>query len=113
MFQVLGWEQLQNRNDYFKSLLMYKALNGLAPEYISSMFNYVNATHTRQTRQATAGQLALPPLCNGKDIECFKSSFAYNGVKMWNTIDVPLRNSDNVQVFKQQYKSTYFKYYCK
>ena len=113
MFQVLGWERLQIRNDYFKSLLMHKALNGLAPEYISSMFNYVNATHTRQTRQATAGQLSLPPLCNGNDIECFKSSFAYNGVKMWNTIDVQLRNSDNVQVFKQQYKSTYFKYYCK
>ena len=85
MFQVFGWERLQNRNDYFKSLLTYKALNGLAPEYISSMFYYVNAsyaTHTRQTRQATAGQLALPPLCNGKDIECFKSSFAYNDVTM-------------------------------
>ena len=35
MFQVLGWERLENRNDYFKYLLMYKALNGLAPEYIS------------------------------------------------------------------------------
>ena len=33
MFQVLGWERLQNRNDYFKSLLTYKALNGPAPQF--------------------------------------------------------------------------------
>ena len=89
--------------------MMYKALNGIAPEYLSSMFNYISTTHNRQTRQATAGQLALPPVCNGHDIECFKLSFAYNGVKLWNNIDVQIRNSMNVQIFKQQYKGTYFK----
>ena len=110
MFKMLGWERLQIRNEYFKAIMIYKALNGLAPEYISSMFNYVSATHNRQTRQATAGQLALPPVCNGNDIECFKSSFAYNGVKLWNSIDVNLRNSMNVQLFKHRYKRTYFKH---
>ena len=108
MFNMLGWERLQKRNDYFKALMMYKALNGIAPEYISNMFKYVSATHNRQTRQATAGQLALPPTCNSYDLECFKSSFVYNGVKLWNDLDVQIRNSVNMQVFKCQYKSTYF-----
>ena len=105
---MLGWERLQKRNDYFKALMVYKALNGIAPEYISNMLKYVSATHNRQTRQATAGQLALPPTCNSYDLECFKSSFAYNGVKLWNDLDVQIRNSVNIQVFKCQYKSTYF-----
>ena len=109
MFNTLGWERLQARNDYFKALMIYKSLNGLAPSYLTTMFNHVSTTHNINTRQATAGQLALPPLCNGHDIECFKSSFIYNGVKLWNNIDAEIKNSPNVQTFKRKYKSVYFK----
>ena len=108
MFKVLGWERLQTRNEYFKALMMYKSLNGLVPHYLATMFKYISTTHNVNTRQATAGQLALPPLSNGYDIDCFKSSFMYNGVKLWNDIDIEIRNSVNVQSFKQKYKSVYF-----
>ena len=88
---------------------MYKSLNGLAPEYLAKMFNYLSTTHGVNTRQAAAGQLALPPTENGPDIEYFKSSFSYSGVQLWNDIDIQIRNSDTVQSFKQQYKRSYFK----
>lgn len=109
MFRMLGWERLLTRNEYFKALMMYKCLNDLVPPYLTAMFKYVSTTHNFNTRQATAGQLALPPLSNGHDIECFKSSFIYNGVKLWNNIDAEIRNSVNVQLFKHRYKSVYFK----
>ena len=109
MFNMLGWERLQTRSEYFKALMMYKSLNGLAPEYLASMFNYLSTTHGVNTRQAAAGQLALPPTDNGSDIEYFKSSFSYSGVQLWNNIDIDIRNSVNVQSFKQQYKRSYFK----
>jgi len=108
MFKVLGWERLHTRNDYFKALMIYKSLNGLAPNYLANMFNYVCTTHNVNTRQAAAGQLALPPSVNGHDFECFKSSFSYSGVQLWNNIDTEIRNSVNVQIFKRQYKSVYF-----
>lgn len=109
MFNILGWERLQTRNNYFKALMMYKSLNGLAPNYLANRFKCISTTHNVNTRQATAGQLALPPLSNGNDLECFKSSFMYSGVKLWNDIDPEIRNSVNVHIFKQQYKSVYFK----
>ena len=63
MFNVLGWELLQTRKNYFKALMMYmyKSLNGLAPEYLFNKFNYISTTHGVNTRQAAAGQLILPP----------------------------------------------------
>ena len=109
MFNVLGWERLQTRNDYFKSLMVYKSLNGQAPDYLVDMFTYLSTTHDVNTRQAAAGQLALPPAENGSDTEYFKSSFSYSGVQLWNNIDIDIRNSVNVQSFKQQYKRSYFK----
>ena len=109
MFNILGWERLQTRSEYFKALMMYKSLNGLAPEYLAKMFNYLSTTHGVNTRQAADGQLALPPTVNGPDIEYFKSSFSYSGVQLWNDIDIQIRNSDTVQSFKQQYKRSYFK----
>ena len=45
---------------YFKSLMIYTTLNGLTPSYISDMFTAVSDVHNRNTRSATAGQLALP-----------------------------------------------------
>ena len=42
MFPRLDWKELQNRCDYFKSLLMFKALNNLAPIYLCNKFEYVS-----------------------------------------------------------------------
>ena len=81
MFNILGWERLQTRNDYFTALMIYKSLNGLAPNYLANMFKYLSTTHSVNTRQAAAGHLALPPATNGSDIELFKSSFSYSGVQ--------------------------------
>ena len=76
---------LSDRNMYFKSLMMSKTLNGLTPSYISDMFTAVSDVHNRNTRSATAGQLALPPSFVGPDTEYFKFSFAFNGVNKLRT----------------------------
>ncbi len=108
MFNALRWETLSDRNDYFKSLMMYKSINCLAPCYLTRKFNYVRDNHRCNTRHAAAGQLALPPLNHGHDLECFKNSFSYSGVKLWNSISQIVRNSNDVQSFKNVYKSHYF-----
>ena len=43
--------------------MMYKSLHNLvAPQYLTRKFKYVSDIHNCNTRQAAAGQLALPPL---------------------------------------------------
>jgi hypothetical protein len=105
MFPMLGWEPLQTRTNYFKALLMYKCLNGMAPLYLTQRVNYVSSRHSVNTRQAKTGLLALPPCANGSDTEYFKSSFSYSGVQLWNTLDFDIRFSANVHCFKNKYKS--------
>ena len=105
MFPMLGWKSLQDRCNYFKALLVYKSLNGLAPSYVSSKFNYVSDSHHVNTRQASAGLLALPPCVNGNDTEYFKSSFFYSGVNVWNNINFDTRKSPSIQCFKRLYNS--------
>lgn len=108
MFNKLGWESLSDRNDYFKALMMYKSLNNIAPCYLSKKFNYVRDNHNCNTRQAAAGQLAFPPLNHRNDLECFKNSFSYSGVQLWNFINPIVRNSNDMQSFKSVYKNYYF-----
>ena len=107
MFRELKWQSLSDRNTYFNALMVFKCLNGLAPPYLQNKFSYVRDKHERNTRQSTAGLLALPPLSNGNDLESFKHCFSYNGVNIWNCIETCIRNSLNVQSFKDLYK-TYF-----
>ena len=79
-----------------------------APVRLERNLRYISTTHGVNTRQAAAGQLALPPWSNGNDSKCFKSSFMYSGVKLWNDLDTEIRNSVNVQTFKFKYKKAYF-----
>ena len=62
MFLKLGWKELQDRCDYFKSLVMFKALNNLAPHiFVVSLVRVRKTQYTLlNSRQAAAGLLALP-----------------------------------------------------
>ena len=38
MFKKLEWLTIYNRIDYFRAVMMYKCMNGLAPEYLTEFF---------------------------------------------------------------------------
>ena len=47
LFSRLKWMSLENRIKYRKCVLVYKSLNGLAPDYMSDMFTYIHEVHNR------------------------------------------------------------------
>ena len=67
---------LSDRSTYFNAFIVFKCWNGLAPPYLQNKFSYVRDKHQRNTRQSTAGPLALPPLSNGNDLQSFKYCLA-------------------------------------
>jgi ethanolamine ammonia-lyase small subunit len=73
MFNTLGWERLQARMTIITALMIERP--GTFISYSHACLITYSTTHNINTRQATAAQLALPPLCNGHDIECFKSFY--------------------------------------
>ena len=75
--------------------MVYKSLNGLAPEYMHSMFvdrDSVNPCSLRNTES----KLALPkPRTN-----YLKNSFSYSGAVLWNSLPIGLRQANNLTNFR-------------
>ena len=47
MFKELQWLSFSKRVLYHKSVMMFKALHGMAPEYLSEMFVKTSQIHSR------------------------------------------------------------------
>ena len=60
MFERLEWLSVPKRLMYNKAVLTYKALNNLAPAYISGLLKPVSKTHTRSLRSSENGLLSVP-----------------------------------------------------
>ena len=50
LFKKLNWLTFPKRVQYHTCFMVYKGINGSAPEYISSMLTYVSEKHERHTR---------------------------------------------------------------
>ena len=75
--------------------MVYKSLNGLAPDYLKSMFTDQSAISTYSLRNCEV-KLAVPlPRTN-----FLKNSFSYNGAVMWNSLLTNLRQAQTIASFK-------------
>ena len=75
--------------------MVYKSLNGLASDYLKSMFNDRSAISSYSPRNCE-GKLAVPlPRTN-----FLKNSFSYNGAVLWNSLPTNLRQAQTIASFK-------------
>ena len=72
---------------------MYKSKNELAPEYLS------NLLFLQITRSRTILDFHHHPYT-----ELYKSSFSFNGLKVWNLLPNEIKTSKTVFEFKNSYK---------
>lgn len=101
MFKELGWASIPNRHNYNKAVLTYKALNGLAPEYISDLLKPVSETHSRNLRSVTDGSLSVPR----SRLSLFDGSFSSSAPQLWNSLPKEIRtSSSSFDSFKRSVK---------
>ena len=75
--------------------MVYKSLNGLAPDYPKSMFTDRRSISAYSLRNCE-GKLTVPlPRTN-----FLKNSFSYNGAVMWNSLPTDLRQAQTIASFK-------------
>ena len=91
---------INQRFSYFLGILVYKCLNNLAPEYLSSLLTYVSDTQPYPTRTAINKCLALPK----PRLSLMKQSFQYSGPSLWNTLPFQISQSDSLISFKHSLK---------
>ena len=104
LFQNLNWKNLSAQRDIQKALIMvFKSLNGLAPEYLSSKF--IARSHTTSyTFQDSVNKLTIPqPRTN----YYLHNSFCYSGAVLWNSFPETLRQAESLRNFKSLLHSYY------
>ena len=75
--------------------MVFKALNGLAPEYLSKLFIRNSETHLLALRN-TSTDLQLPKKRTSNGQKCF----SYKGVKSWNCLPLEIKQASSLKVFK-------------
>ena len=96
MFTELGWQPVHKRLKYNKAVFIYKALNCLTPEYITSLLRPVAETYDRRLRSSVNGTLAVPM----SHTSLYDRSFSVSAPRLWNSLPVSLRHSTSLNVFK-------------
>ena len=94
LLSTLDWERLFLRRKKQKALMMFKTMNGLAPEYLQSLFSQ---RHSVYNLRDSEGKLTLPK----PNTNYLKRSFSYSGAMLWNNFPKCLKNAVSVNNFKQ------------
>ena len=95
LFEILGWKNLASQRKIAKTIMVYKSLNGLAPDYLAEMF--IDPSNiTNYTLRDTSGKLAIPQ----PRTDYLKNSFSYSGAVLWNSLPSDLRQARSLQKFK-------------
>ena len=77
--------------------MVYKALNGLAPEYISEIFVKFSDTHNRILQSVYNELLRIP----GSRTKIYENRFTISTAKLWNEIPLYIRNIKDLETFKK------------
>ena len=66
---------------------MYKCLQNLSPEYLSSQFEFVHNSHTHVTRNHSSNTLIVPKFRSNSGMRTFHVRAAY----AWNSLPPEIR----------------------
>ena len=91
-FKNLKWMSVSQRRDYFMSILMFKSIHGLAPDYMCDEINMQSDIAERSTRS----QFAVVPYVS---LESFLNYFAYRGPVLWNALPLSTKKCETLVNF--------------
>ena len=96
--KLLHWLKIEQRIEFKLCLLIYKALNGLAPPYICELITFNNISSRRTS------SLHVPLVTKSHP-----RAFQTHAPTLWNQLPLDIKNSKNVEMFKKLLKTHLFK----
>ncbi len=103
VMSTLHWLPIKHRIDFKILLITYKALNALAPQYLSELLSHYSPPHP--LRSQNSGHLIIPRM--SKSTACGRSFF-YLAPKLWNNLPYTVREADTLCQFKSSLKTHLF-----
>ena len=105
VLQQLHWLPVKQRIAYKIALLTFKALNGMAPTYISDLLSEYRPT--RSLRSSSKRLLCPPTSVN--TVYYGNRSFSSAAPTVWNTLSPEIRNSSSLNILKKSLKTHLFR----
>ena len=96
----LDWKTLEHRWDINRELLMFKVVNNAVPVYLVSQFSKRDEVHDYDERGSKLNLTIQKP-----NINFMKSSLAYSGAVVWNSLDEATKTCDYLSAFKNRINS--------
>ena len=93
LYNEIGLESLQNRRWYRKLSFLYKVIASQSPSYL---FNGIPRKDTSHHARVSDNI----PLLSSKH-NFFQSSYFPAAIKEWNKLDIDIRKSDTISIFKK------------
>src|SRR5882724_5171356 len=87
LYEDLGWKPYIKRRNYFCYIFIYKCLNKLAANMCHNLFKV--KTSEIKTKSIHNKELFLPK----PNTKCFQNSIFYSGIKLYNELDLKIRNT--------------------
>ncbi len=103
ILQSLHWLPIKFRISYKILLLAHKALNDLAPAYLTNLLSRYNPT--RSLRSQNSGLLVVPRIAKSTK---GGRTFSYLAPKLWNILPDNVQGSDTLSLFKSRLKTHLF-----
>ena len=105
VLRELHWLPVKFRVEFKIALLVFKTLNGLAPQYLSELL--VVKPRTRYSLRSDSETLLVIPKVTRKTFG--DRAFFHAGPTLWNALPSSHRNRRNIDSFKVQLKTCLFK----
>ena len=99
----LNWEELASRRQRHLSLLMYDAVNGNVPSYLSDLFSDACENNPYKSKLRNTEYNVVLDLV--PKTEYYKGSFLYRGGMLWNSLPTGIKASESKAIFKSKLAS--------
>ena len=99
----LHWLPVDYRTTYKILLLVYKAISGFSPSYISNLLSFCSSSYSLRSCSNKLLQVPRSKLKSYGD-----RRFSIAGPKLWNSISASLRNADSLNSFQKHLKTYLF-----
>ncbi len=89
---------------YQKTVMVFKSLNGLAPQYMKDLFQFVGEINCCSTCNSDKTKLYLAP---GSHLKVYIDSFKFSAAEAWNKLPTSVRERFSCGAFKSGYVKWY------
>ncbi len=103
VLSTLHWLPIKHAIHFKILLITYKALNGLAPQYLSELLSHYSPP--RPLRSQNSGHLIIPRISKSTAGD---RSFFYLAPKLWNNLPNTVREADTLCQFKSRLNTLLF-----